>query len=173
MVWTDPTTRSTGDLITSTVWNGDVVDNLGYLHERVVTKLIPPSITSGNAVLVGDHSTARANGTYKVYFEFIIPTDFDALESLEVIFVPNSSGTVDIDLDSDYGNPAANEAAAAHSESLVGITQAVTAYQLYTVDISGVFSSMTAGDICGLRFHYGGAGPVMEVLGLRIIYTRT
>ena len=31
MTWTDPTTRQTGDLITATIWNQDVVDNLAYL----------------------------------------------------------------------------------------------------------------------------------------------
>jgi hypothetical protein len=32
MAWTDPTTRSVGDLITSSIWNTDLVNNLVYLH---------------------------------------------------------------------------------------------------------------------------------------------
>lgn len=32
MPWIDPTTRSTGDLITAAIWNADLVDNLIYLH---------------------------------------------------------------------------------------------------------------------------------------------
>lgn len=31
MAWTNPTTRSEGDLITDEIWNADVVDNLDYL----------------------------------------------------------------------------------------------------------------------------------------------
>jgi len=31
MAWTTPTVRSTGDLITSSIWNTDIVDNLAYL----------------------------------------------------------------------------------------------------------------------------------------------
>lgn len=31
MSWTTPTVRSTGDLITSSIWNTDLVDNLAYL----------------------------------------------------------------------------------------------------------------------------------------------
>lgn len=34
MAWTEPTTRSTGDLITAAIWNTDVVDNLDYLYEH-------------------------------------------------------------------------------------------------------------------------------------------
>jgi hypothetical protein len=32
MAWTDPTTRSTGDLITAAIWNTDMVDNFTYLR---------------------------------------------------------------------------------------------------------------------------------------------
>jgi hypothetical protein len=31
MAWTTPTTRATGDLITSSIWNTDLVNNLLYL----------------------------------------------------------------------------------------------------------------------------------------------
>jgi len=31
MAWTTPTIRSTGDLITASIWNTDIVDNLAYL----------------------------------------------------------------------------------------------------------------------------------------------
>lgn len=33
MSWTDPTTRATGDLITASIWNTDLVDNLVALHD--------------------------------------------------------------------------------------------------------------------------------------------
>lgn len=35
MAWTDPTTRSTSDLITAAIWNTDLVDNLTYLHDEL------------------------------------------------------------------------------------------------------------------------------------------
>ena len=31
-MWTTPTTRSTGDLITAAIWNADIVDNLNFLY---------------------------------------------------------------------------------------------------------------------------------------------
>ena len=34
MGWTNPTTRSTGDLITASHWNTDLTDNLDYLKGR-------------------------------------------------------------------------------------------------------------------------------------------
>jgi len=38
MAWTAPTTRSTGDLITASNWNTDLVDNLTYLKTETDTK---------------------------------------------------------------------------------------------------------------------------------------
>lgn len=35
MAWTNPTTRSTNDLITAAIWNADLVDNLTYLKSQV------------------------------------------------------------------------------------------------------------------------------------------
>ena len=35
MAWTAPTTRSTGDLITASIWNVDLKDNLDYLKTEV------------------------------------------------------------------------------------------------------------------------------------------
>lgn len=35
MSWTAPTTRTTGTLITASIWNTDVVDNLSYLKSQV------------------------------------------------------------------------------------------------------------------------------------------
>lgn len=34
MAWTAPTTQTTGTLITASIWNGDIVDNLAYLNGR-------------------------------------------------------------------------------------------------------------------------------------------
>lgn len=34
MAWTAPTTRSTGDLITASIWNTDLTDNLSYLKTQ-------------------------------------------------------------------------------------------------------------------------------------------
>lgn len=35
MAWTSPTTRSSSDLITASIWNTDLVDNLIHLHDAL------------------------------------------------------------------------------------------------------------------------------------------
>ena len=55
MAYTAPTTRSTGDLITSTIWNTDMVDNIVYLKSSINAQIqIPggawyPRVTTGAA----------------------------------------------------------------------------------------------------------------------------
>jgi hypothetical protein len=59
MAWTDPTQRSTGDLITQSVWNTDIVDNLAYLLAAVepdtLTNRSGGTLTAG-AVVIADTS---------------------------------------------------------------------------------------------------------------------
>lgn len=45
MAWTAPTTRATGDFITASIWNTDVVDNLSYLKTEA-DKLDDISVSS-------------------------------------------------------------------------------------------------------------------------------
>lgn len=41
MAWTAPTTRTTGDLITASIWNTDMVDNMTYLQSvSIYTNLL-------------------------------------------------------------------------------------------------------------------------------------
>lgn len=40
MAYTAPTTRTTGELITAAIWNGDLTDNIAYLHDGLYTKHI-------------------------------------------------------------------------------------------------------------------------------------
>lgn len=42
MAWTTPTVRATGDLITATIWNADVVNNLLYLGLGAAVASSPP-----------------------------------------------------------------------------------------------------------------------------------
>src|SRR5688572_17819395 len=99
MTWTDPTTRSTGDLITAAIWNADMVDNMVFLHDRVVSKLIPPVVASGTGASMtvsGDFPVAalvNTNAAAGAFFSFAVPADFDALVELKVIFFCNASTT--------------------------------------------------------------------------------
>lgn len=49
MTWSNPTTRSTGDLITAAIWNQDVVDNLKYLYDNQGMTRIDSATLTGSA----------------------------------------------------------------------------------------------------------------------------
>src|SRR5687768_6781957 len=106
MTWTDPTTRATGDLITAAIWNAEMVDNTMYLHDRVVSQLLPPVLVTGtgaNMLTNGDRPVAalnNVNASAAAFFAFAVPADFDALVELSVIFVANASTTLEYDLQS-------------------------------------------------------------------------
>ena len=50
MAWTAPTTRATGDLITASNWNTDLVNNLLYAPTAFLT---PPYGSSGSSTNIG------------------------------------------------------------------------------------------------------------------------
>ncbi len=92
MTWTDPTTRSTGDLITAAIWNQDVVDNGHFLHDRAAVRFYSPNGRSSTFASAGYHSAARLSGGNNVYFEFDIPDDFDSLTRIEIAAIPTATG---------------------------------------------------------------------------------
>src|SRR5574341_2291617 len=102
MPWTNPTTRSTGDLITAAIWNTDMVDNLRFVHDRAVTRLFEPL---GTLSTLGDFGAVllQDNGAGTVRFNFDAPPDFSSLVALEVMVRTNFSGARTLNLTSDYG----------------------------------------------------------------------
>ncbi len=86
MAWTSPTSRSYNDLITDTIWNTDLVDNLVYLKSkadrRIMVMAVIPSIS---ALSTGD-------GKNKVS----IPADLNGANLVDVdavVYTVSSSGT--------------------------------------------------------------------------------
>lgn len=106
-------------------------------------------------------------------FCFHVPADFSTLVSIELIFAANggTGGTgKDIDLDSDYG--AVGESSTTHSESDTTSTYDVgTLDEWQAIDVSAVFSSLAAGDICGLLWDNQTIGTTLRVRGLRLKYS--
>jgi len=87
MAWTAPTTRTTGTLITASIWNADIVDNLDALKDPPTdhyeldevsdyttsstsftdvdaTNLAMSVTTTGGDVIVEFHGTMMVNATY-------------------------------------------------------------------------------------------------------------
>lgn len=52
MAWTNPTTRTTGTLITASIWNTDLVDNLAYLYSTQNSFPTPvKSVANGSKIV--------------------------------------------------------------------------------------------------------------------------
>ena len=93
MAYTAPTTRSTGNLITATIWNTDVVDNIIYLNSKVNAQIqIPagawlPAVTGGASSSSFETTTNTRNyrtldfsnsgGVLKAYFSLQMPSDYN------------------------------------------------------------------------------------------------
>lgn len=172
MTWTDPTLRSTGDLITAAIWNADLVDNLFYLHDRLVTLLLTGTAENARGYQGdwGGGNISSGSG-YATSFSFALPADFDALVTVRVLAAFAGSGTFGYDLTSDYG--AEGESYSNHSASLTGQTAAVTASALTLIDAQGVFSAAAPGDLCALKITSTSATTVSgRYLGLLLQYTR-
>jgi len=117
----------------------------------------------------GDHQVKSIGTTGSLNIEFHIPQDYTATTSIVMVAIPESTGSgKDIDLTSDYG--AAGETFNIHSESNVAITYTFTTDQIDEFDISSVFSSIAAGDYCGLLWDHNGVGTV-KIIGIRLRYT--
>lgn len=113
-----------------------------------------------------------SSGTFRLNFS--VPTDFGTLTSIEAIVAPTGGSAAsgrDIDLFSDYG--AIGESTTNHSESDTTITFdfSGSADEWTAMDLSSVFSSLAAGDQCGIFIDHNAVGGTVEYLGIRLIYT--
>jgi len=122
----------------------------------------------------GNHRvrTLSTNGSFN--FEFAVPNDFGTLVSLEMIITPSAGAAgagKDVDLSSSYGNP--GELANFHSE-----TDNTTTYNFgvaatfAAIDISSVFSVLSANDICGLNWDNNAVGGSIDIYCIKLVYTR-
>ncbi|HEC23428.1 MAG TPA: hypothetical protein ENI95_10990 [Chloroflexi bacterium] len=173
MTWTDPTTRQTGDLITAAIWNGDVVDNLSYLHDRVVTRYFWPANVSQAFTAFGDHPAALLNSSQgQVYCPLNTPEDFDSLVAAEIVLVTASdTANWPYALYSDYGAASTGDYNA-YDESLIGQSKSLTGNRLETIDVSGVLSNLGASMVAGVKITTSSVTNIY-VLGLVLRYTRT
>jgi len=167
MTWSDPSTRSTGDLITAAIWNQDVVDNGQYLHDRVLPIWIPSHYTFPG---LGDYAS-DAGGGFTSRLSAYIPDNFDTLVSATIVIGSNVTTTLNYNLNSDYAQPDTSENYDNHSESLTGQTLSVTANRVYEIDISGVLTYLAAGDVLGVKIDKNSGTNDQKVLGMLLLIT--
>lgn len=110
-------------------------------------------------------------GTGSQYFTFVIPSDFNSFVINPRFIVTARSGVtgVDIDLSSTYaGN---GEVKNTHTESDTTSTYDFSvADTFYTIDLSGILSSVSAGDRIGIYFDNKGIGTTLDVYGIEYTY---
>jgi len=147
-------------------WSLEAVDPttpLGPIEAFYTTDLIDEK---------GDFKTRNVAAGAIWNFSFRIPSDFVTLGKLVLVGIANnttSNGT--IDFSSDYGK--IGEAYNTHSESNVGLSVPRVADELIEIDISSVFSSIEAGDECGLEIDQNGMTGGMDYLGVLLEYSNT
>lgn len=112
-------------------------------------------------------AAAPPHATGSVYLNMYLPLDFTSVTSLNLIIVPNTTETIQADIDSEYGS--VGEARNTHTGTLVNETLAVTADEITEWDIKSVISSAVAGDHVGIQV----ASDTAEILitGMRLKYT--
>lgn len=122
----------------------------------------------------GEYRVRTIAGSAAFRFNFTIPLDFDALVSVEIVGWPMAGAAgpgKDIDLFSNYA--AIGEDKAAHAESdLATVYDTGVIDQFFALDLSPVFSALTAGDFCGVRIDHQAIGGTIDYLGIRLRYTR-
>ncbi len=108
-----------------------------------------------------------ANGAIDI--GWTIPVDYKTLVSLDILVDPGgTNASADIDLASNYG--AVGEPSSQHAESNTAITYSLTNNVIAALDVSSVFSSLSAGDWCGLNLDLNGIGGSAHFLGSRLRY---
>lgn len=91
MAWTTPTSRSYNDLITESIWNTDLVDNLIYLKSKADRRIAVKTVISPTASL--------STGTDKNRMS--IPADLNGANLVDadaVVYTVSSSGTPTIQI---------------------------------------------------------------------------
>jgi len=112
--------------------------------------------------------SVTSNGA--AHFAFRVPSDFVSLVTLEVVLFTNGNVvTGDIDLNSSYA--AVGEDRVTNMESDTTATYNFTADEISVIDISGVFTSIAANDLCGLEVDQNGLGTTAHYLGIRLRYS--
>ncbi len=119
-----------------------------------------------------DYRVRAIGGAGTFRFSFHIPSDFQSLNSLQLIGAPTAGAAgagKDIDLTSSYG--AIGENAANHSESDLGtLYNTGTTDVWFGIDLSVVFSTLSASDFCGVMADHNSIGGSINYVGIVLNY---
>lgn len=140
---------------TQTTASGGVVK----FGSRRKTSLIVYTV---GTVAYGDYRVNAVGQNASFNITFRVPDEFTSLISLKVVGILGGTiVTQSVTLNSDYG--AIGEAYNNHSETQ-GISISATAGVITSFDVSGVFTSLAAGDSCGLKWQNNAIGQTFNHL---------
>ena len=122
---------------------------------------------------LGSHRVQAIGATGAFRFEFKVPADFSSLIELTLIGIISAGAAgsgKDIDLASDYGT--FGELYNEHSETDTGIVYDFTGLtdRITELDISSVFSSLAACDVCGVFVDHKGIGGTIYYAMIKMRY---
>ena len=153
------------DITTGTSVSSLGIDATGKLIS--VTKEVYYSALGLNNGTLGRYYGYTCNGgTDPVYVNGKWPSDFNNVISIEAIVIPTFSATESTFLVCQYGKIGTSYSATTNSTF---ISPTYVTEQYTALDVSAVFSSITAGDIFGFEIYQNNTD--LYVLGLNIKYT--
>lgn len=116
MTWTAPTTRTTGELITASIWNTDVVDNLAYLFDPNGAEYVAAGTLTTTSTSFTDIdgtnmkltvSTTQANAPVTIGFSAAATADAAAIVYFDIDIDGTREGETTVGLHHFYGSNAA------------------------------------------------------------------
>lgn len=137
-------------------------------HPKTLWVPVTYGTTMGN---YGAYPLARCTALLNTaYISFKVPDDLHTITEAKVVVIPRvTQAAADWDIYSYYA--AVGEAYNTHTESDTTSTYNVTDEQMFEVDISGILTSLAAGDYVGIMFSLHNAAHDVDVLGVMFKYT--
>jgi hypothetical protein len=119
----------------------------------------------------GHYPVGRLNASWeRANISFHVPHDFTSITEAYIVIIPKTShATAPLDIYSMYAS--VGEAYNTHSESDEATTYNITDDQIFEIDISGILTSLSAGDYVGVAIVSVYAGDLADVLGVRFKYS--
>lgn len=144
-----PTDKTVGTLITTAIWNQDVVDNIIAIYALVTAGYMLIPYQGDSLVTIGSGYTrgARLASSFLTYGFGRLPDTFSSLTSVEVAVVGTSSVTITgLAVNTEYGKDDDTENYNNHTGSATGLTLTLVANQVRVWDLTAYFASLAADD---------------------------
>lgn len=156
--------------LTKQVQAGAWVSIIAALTKELFTPVLLGTYGSGSVTVVGDFVTVLLSTNHYAICHFFAPHDFTSIIEAVILVIPDDTkANANWDIYSDYC--ANGEAFNIHSESDTASIYDITQNEIFEVDISGILSSLAAGDYVAVRLtNTGGTASTAQVIGVKFRY---